>query len=51
MSTKVEIFRDGVILVDQILDVNETITSVSVPLLSTSVGEVLALDEASVPLD
>jgi len=49
-STEVVLFRDGVAEVRQILNVNETLVSISLPLLSSSVTSVLVLDQNMAPL-
>jgi len=49
-STEVVVFRDGLAQVRQVVNVNETLVSISLLLLSRSVGSVLALDQGRVPL-
>ncbi|MCX8191664.1 MAG: hypothetical protein N3F06_02515, partial [Nitrososphaerales archaeon] len=49
-STEIIIFRDGVAQVIQSLDVDESLVSISIPLLSHSVWNLLVLDEDNMPL-
>ncbi len=44
-------FRDGVVLVKQRLAVNETFPSITLPLLSTDIGNLLVLDQRGIPLN
>ncbi|MEM1525119.1 MAG: helix-turn-helix domain-containing protein [Nitrososphaerales archaeon] len=50
-STEIIIFRDGVAHVIQNLDVNETLASISIPLLSPSVENLIVLDGNNMPLN
>lgn len=50
-STEITIFRDGVAHVIQNLDVNETLVSISIALLSPSVENLIVLDENNMPLN
>ena len=49
-STEVHVFRDGVARVAQSFNVNETLVSISVVLLSSSVENVLVLDDVNMPV-
>ena len=50
VSTEVLVYRDGVVRVTQVFDVNETVVSMSALLLSSSVSNVLVLDQSNTPL-
>jgi uncharacterized membrane protein len=50
-STDVQIFRDGLVRVTQILSVNETIAAVTLPLLNSSADNFIVLDENQTVLD
>ncbi|MBS7610468.1 hypothetical protein KEJ19_07965 [Candidatus Bathyarchaeota archaeon] len=50
-KAELTVYRDGIVHVKLILYANETEASVSIPLLDTSITNVLALDENKEPLD
>lgn len=50
-STDIQIYRDGLVRVTQTLTLNETIASVSVPLMSSSADNYIVLDENQTVLD
>jgi len=49
-STEILVYRDGVVQVAQVFDVNETVVSMSALLLSSSVSNLLVLDQSNMPL-
>jgi len=50
VSTELIVYRDGVVRANQVFNVNETEVSIVVTLLSSSVDNLLALDQANLPL-
>jgi len=50
-STKLQIYRDGVVRVTQTLIVNDTVPAVTLPLLNSSVNNFIVLDENQTVLD
>lgn len=50
-STDLEVYRDGLVRVTQTLTVNETLPAVSLPLLNSSVDNLIVLDENQTVLD
>lgn len=49
-STTLTVFRDGLVRVTQVLVVNQSVPAIKLSLLSPSVGNVLVLDQANLPL-
>ena len=50
-STDIQIYRDGLVRVTQIVSVDETIAAISLPLLGSSVSNYIVLDENQTVLD
>ena len=50
-STDIQIYRDGLVRVTQIISVNETIAAVTLPLLGSSADNYIILDENQTVLD
>ena len=50
-SLKVEIFADGVVSVDYLLDADATYASINVPLFGTPSGDIIVLNHLGEPLD
>ena len=50
-SLRVEIFADGIVSVEYLLDVDTTYASINVPLFGTPFGDIIVLNHLGEPLD